>query len=69
MGALDELMQKIRDLRRDLERLVGEKESFIDPEVLAASRMLDALLNQYYDMLRRKKNAGSGAGGPGQGPD
>lgn len=50
----DKLIQQIEKLRRDLNELAKNKDLF-DPEVVAASQILDAVLNEY-DRLLKKKN-------------
>lgn len=44
---MDNTVQKIEKARRDLNEM-GIRKGFQDPEVLAQSRMLDELINQYY---------------------
>ncbi|BAU28239.1 Spo0E like sporulation regulatory protein [Aneurinibacillus soli] len=54
MNEIEELLKQIEELRRTLNSLATEK-SLSDPEVLTASQMLDALLNEYEKLIRRKK--------------
>jgi len=51
---IDELLKQIEELRRMLEEMVAEKGT-TDPEVVVASQMLDAVLNEYYRLLRKKQ--------------
>lgn len=48
-----EMITQIEALRHTLNENSCKK-SFIDPEVLALSRRLDELLNQYQKMLQKK---------------
>lgn len=43
----DRLLGRIREQRSHIHRLVWEKSSLTDPEVLEVSRMLDTLLNEF----------------------
>lgn len=56
MNEIEELLQKIEELRRTLYALATEKK-LNDPEVLTASQMLDALLNEYEKLIKRKKKS------------
>ncbi|RSL34439.1 aspartyl-phosphate phosphatase Spo0E family protein [Salibacterium salarium] len=53
---LDELNKQIETLRKTLNNLANEK-SLTDPEIVETSKMLDALLNQYEQLLRRKMDS------------
>lgn len=50
---LNSIVKKIEELRRDLEKL--EDRDLADPEVVTASQMLDAVLNEYYRILKCKE--------------
>lgn len=50
-----EVLKRIEELRRDLHEMLEEKGTQ-DPEVLAASQKLDKALNDYYRLLRWKKD-------------
>ncbi|MBU4533363.1 MAG: Spo0E family sporulation regulatory protein-aspartic acid phosphatase [Candidatus Desulforudaceae bacterium] len=52
---LNKIISKIEELRRELESL--NNRDLADPEVLAASRVLDAALNEYYRLLKSKEEA------------
>lgn len=55
---LDNLLQQIERLRQDLHALIADK-SLTDPEVVSASQMLDAVLNEYERFLsKRNKSEG-----------
>lgn len=53
MNQIEELLAKIEELRKILHSLATEK-GISDPEVLTASQMLDALLNEYEKLIRKK---------------
>lgn len=53
MNDLEKLMQKIEELRAELNEK-GMNASLSDPEIVAASQMLDALLNEYCRLIQRK---------------
>jgi hypothetical protein len=52
---LDRLIKQIEELRQELHQLAHAK-TFTDPEIIAASQMLDVVLNEYDRILQRKKN-------------
>ncbi|MCU6790571.1 MULTISPECIES: aspartyl-phosphate phosphatase Spo0E family protein [Paenibacillus] len=47
---LDQLIERIEELRQELNRLSRNKD-LADPELLTASRMMDAVLNEYNRLL------------------
>lgn len=49
----DQIIEMIKKLRNKLEELLT-KNGIIDAEVLAASKILDAALNEYYKLLKEK---------------
>lgn len=49
-----EVRKKIKELRQMLQELTKNKE-LTDSEVIAASQMLDVVLNEYYRILKRKR--------------
>ncbi len=53
MSEMEEILKQIEELRASMIKLNDEK-SLTDPEVVTASQMLDAVLNEYYKMLRHK---------------
>lgn len=53
MMSLEKIKKQIEELRQELNQLAKERE-LTDPEVVAASRMLDAALNEYYRLLQKK---------------
>ena len=42
-----ELLKKIQDLREYMNKLIDEKDSLLDPEIIKVSKMIDTLLNEY----------------------
>jgi Spo0E like sporulation regulatory protein len=57
MSELDELLKDIDILREQLERLINEKQgNLVDQEVVAASKVLNAALNQYNKFIYEKLN-------------
>lgn len=46
-----EIINKISELREDLYKLIDERGSFADDEVIKASAELDKVLNQYNKKL------------------
>lgn len=57
MSELDELLKDIDILRDQLERLINEKQgNLVDQEVVAASKVLNAALNQYNKFIDEKLN-------------
>ncbi|MDQ7092152.1 aspartyl-phosphate phosphatase Spo0E family protein [Desulfosporosinus sp. PR] len=53
MSEIQEIIKQIEELRSSMVR-IKEGKSLTDPEVVIASQMLDAVLNEYYKMLRQK---------------
>ncbi|HHV98497.1 MAG TPA: aspartyl-phosphate phosphatase Spo0E family protein [Clostridiaceae bacterium] len=51
---LVELNGKIQSLRKYIHNLIEKKNDLRDPEVLAASKMLDAVLNEYNNLIKDK---------------
>lgn len=55
MSELEELLRDVNILREKLEFLIKEKqENLIDSEVIAASKILNAALNQYNKFIADK---------------
>lgn len=57
---MDKLMIVIKELRNELVNLANEKGTLLDSEVIIASKMLDAMLNEYERLLEEKKRNGKG---------
>lgn len=51
MLAKEELLIKIDIMRKYLTDLLKNKNDLLDPEVIIASKMLDDILNSYYQLL------------------
>ncbi|NLC68895.1 MAG: aspartyl-phosphate phosphatase Spo0E family protein [Clostridiaceae bacterium] len=58
MSELDEVVNKIRELKNKLEKLINEKQDLIDPEVVSASKKLDEALVEYEKAIRKKHKGG-----------
>lgn len=57
MDQLKQLLVQIEQLRQQLSDLHKNK-NFTDPEVVVASQMLDAVLNDYYRLMQIKSKNG-----------
>lgn len=51
---LEQTLKKVEELRAQLEVLLRTK-SPLEPDVIAASQMLDAMLNTYHENLKKRK--------------
>lgn len=54
MPELKELIDKIQGLRNYMHELMVTKGDLIDPEIIAVSKEIDILLNEYEKMLYGK---------------
>lgn len=55
MSEIEDLLKDIEILRGQLEKLIEEHEgNLIDPEVVAASKILNGALNQYNKLIEDK---------------
>lgn len=54
MSDLEEVLKSIEELRTKLNKIANEQR-LTDPEVVSASQMLDALLNEYQKLMKDKK--------------
>ena len=54
MSDLEEVLKSIEELRSKLNKF-SEGRNLSDPEVVSASQMLDALLNEYQKLMKDKK--------------
>ncbi|MCE5287097.1 MAG: aspartyl-phosphate phosphatase Spo0E family protein [Pelosinus sp.] len=52
MAELDDVLKSIEDLRHKLNRLYEQKGT-IDKEVIKLSKMLDAMLNEYEQLIKK----------------
>lgn len=55
MADIRQLLTMIQELRDYMHDLIDKRKDVLDPEVLAASKMLDALLNEYEKLIREKE--------------
>jgi hypothetical protein len=55
MSELKAILETIEELRKKLNQL-SEGKPLTDPEVIAASQMLDAALNEYQRLMKDKRN-------------
>jgi predicted nuclease with TOPRIM domain len=53
MSELEEMMKELEKLRAKLHEIT-EGKTLTDSEVMVASQMLDAVLNEYYKLLKSK---------------
>lgn len=53
MRELEEILKQIEELRRSMVR-IKEGKTLLDQEVITASQMLDAVLNEYYKVLNQE---------------
>jgi stage 0 sporulation regulatory protein len=47
-----EILNQIEELRQTLQELVNQDQNLNDPKIVAASQMLDALLNEYQNLIK-----------------
>lgn len=52
MSDLERVLIEIERLRVKLEKMIDNKETFLDAETLNASELLDAALNEYHKMQK-----------------
>lgn len=51
---MKEIMEQVEKVREEMHKMLKEKGDLLDPEVIAASQMLDSVLNEYYKILNKK---------------
>ncbi|WP_298846744.1 aspartyl-phosphate phosphatase Spo0E family protein [Clostridium sp.] len=51
MTDMNEITQKIEELRDLMHQLINEKQTLTDPKLVALSQKLDELLNEYDELL------------------
>lgn len=56
MSEIKDLIEDIEKLRDNLYELVEKKQNIQDPEVLAASEILNAAIVKYNELLKKKLN-------------
>lgn len=54
MSKIQDIEVEIRKLREKLTELIEQKENLLDPQVIAASKMLDSSLNKYTEIISDK---------------
>lgn len=54
MTELLELLKDIEKLRKNLLKLIEEKENLQDPEIVAASQILNAAISEYNKYIKKK---------------
>lgn len=54
MSKIYNIEVEIQNLRENLTELIGQKENLLDPQVIAASKMLDSILNEYSKIINDK---------------
>lgn len=52
---INKTLKLMEEFRQELNNLVAEKGTFNDSEVIIASKMLDAVLNEYERLLKEKE--------------
>lgn len=53
MSEIKEIKEQIEKLRINLHKLIDEKNDLLDPDVVAASQMLDVVLNKYNEIINK----------------
>lgn len=53
MENIQKATQKVGETRQLLQDLINEKPSLLDPEVIIVSQKLDAVLNEYDNILKK----------------
>lgn len=56
MKEYKELINKIQELRKYMNKLVTEKNSLMDPEIIETSKKIDSLLNDYEKMINERNS-------------
>ncbi|WP_368488338.1 aspartyl-phosphate phosphatase Spo0E family protein [Clostridium sp. BJN0013] len=54
MSEIDNILSQIESLKRNLDNLITQKDSLLDPEIIIASQMLDSMLNKYSKIIKEK---------------
>lgn len=55
MDELKEILNEIEELRENLHKLIEKNSEEFGHEIMSTSRMLDAVLNEYYKFLKEKE--------------
>ena len=54
MNEIKNIVEKIQQIKENINKLIEEKENLQDEEILTESSKLDILLNKYNNLLTRK---------------
>jgi len=54
MSKIQDIEVEIQKLREKLTELIEQKENLLDPQVVAASKILDSSLNKYSEIISDK---------------
>lgn len=54
MDELKTLLEDIEKLRDNLHDLIDRKSTFLDPEIIAASEVLNAAITRYNEVVEKK---------------
>ena len=52
---IQEILREIENLRANLDKLATIKNNIIDEVIISKSQMLDQMLTEYYNILKKKK--------------
>lgn len=55
INKLNQLEELINEVREHLYEVINEKGDLLNPEVVAASKMLDSVLNTYSEVIKQDK--------------
>ncbi|PJI07173.1 MULTISPECIES: aspartyl-phosphate phosphatase Spo0E family protein [Clostridium] len=53
MSEIEEIKEQIEKLRVNLNKLIDENGNLVNPDVVAASQMLDTVLNKYNEIINK----------------
>lgn len=56
MSELEEVTKRINELKRYLIQIMELKHNLTDPDVVAISKMLDIVLNEYNELINKNKD-------------
>lgn len=54
MREIENILLQIESLKTNLDNLIKQNGSLLDSEIIAASQMLDSVLNEYNKILKEK---------------
>ncbi|AYD39686.1 aspartyl-phosphate phosphatase Spo0E family protein [Clostridium fermenticellae] len=55
MNEIKEILRQIEDLKENLNNLINQKSILLDPKIIAASQMLDSILNEYDGIIKKQQ--------------